>query len=69
MVFLDPPFASDLIARSSRLLEQRHWIEPGGLIYIEAPREMRVLPIPDSWELIRSRTAGQVGYHLARKQR
>ncbi|MFQ6021756.1 MAG: 16S rRNA (guanine(966)-N(2))-methyltransferase RsmD [Acidiferrobacterales bacterium] len=68
IVFLDPPFGSDLIEKSSRLLDDQRWIKPGGLVYLEAPRDMTVLPIPDSWKLVRSRTAGQVGYHLARKQ-
>jgi 16S rRNA (guanine966-N2)-methyltransferase len=64
IVFLDPPFESELIAQASVLLEQRGWIRPGGQIYIEAPRQMKRLPIPSAWELLRSQTAGQVGYHL-----
>ena len=40
---------------------------PRGLIYIEAPSQLQELPIPKTWELIRSKTTGQVGYHLARK--
>ena len=68
IVFLDPPFESELIAQTSALLDQRGWIRPGGHIYIEAPRRMRQLPIPDAWELFRSQTAGQVGYHLARNR-
>ena len=69
IVFLDPPFESDLIASASELLEARGWIRPGGLIYIEAPRRMKALPIPTTWALLRSQTAGQVGYHLARTPR
>jgi 16S rRNA (guanine966-N2)-methyltransferase len=65
IVFLDPPFESELIAQASVLLDQRGWVRPGGHIYIEAPRQMKRLPIPNSWELLRSQTAGQVGYHLA----
>jgi len=67
IVFLDPPFRSDLIMRCAELVEARGWIKPGGLIYIEAPSRVEALPIPASWELIRSKSAGQVGYHLARK--
>ena len=67
IVFLDPPFRSDLIARCVALVEARGWIKPGGLIYIEAPSRVEALPIPATWELIRSKSAGQVGYHLARK--
>ncbi len=68
IVFLDPPFRSKLIASCARLLDERGWLSAHGLVYIESPSDMTALPIPASWELIRSRTAGQVGYHLARKQ-
>lgn len=67
IVFLDPPFKSDLIAQCAELLEQRGWLKPEALIYIEAPSTVEILPIPATWELIRSKVAGQVGYHLARR--
>jgi 16S rRNA (guanine966-N2)-methyltransferase len=66
IVFLDPPFKSDLIAECAALVETRGWIKPGGLVYIEAPSRMEPL-LPATWQLIRSKKAGQVGYHLARK--
>ena len=68
IVFLDPPFHSELIASCSTLLEERGWIDAHSLVYIEAPSDLTVLPIPASWELIRNRTAGHVGYHLARRR-
>ncbi|MBE9515834.1 MAG: 16S rRNA (guanine(966)-N(2))-methyltransferase RsmD [Proteobacteria bacterium] len=68
IIFLDPPFRSDLIAQCSAEMEQRGWIRPGGLIYIEAPSDMDPLPIPENWTLIRSKSAGQVGYHLAQTE-
>ncbi len=67
IVFLDPPFKSDLIARCAELVEANGWIKRGGLVYIEAPSQVDVLPLPATWELIRSKKAGQVGYHLAQK--
>ncbi len=67
IVFLDPPFKSDLIARCAELVEANGWIKRGGLVYIEAPSQIDVLPLPAAWELIRSKKAGQVGYHLAQK--
>jgi 16S rRNA (guanine966-N2)-methyltransferase len=66
IIFLDPPFASDLIARCSALIEERGWLKPGGLVYVEAPRAMQPLPLPASWETAKSKQAGQVGYHLLR---
>lgn len=66
IVFLDPPFRSDLIARCAELLEPRGWVHPGTLVYVEAPRHLDPLPLPAHWELARSKCAGEVGYHLAR---
>jgi 16S rRNA (guanine966-N2)-methyltransferase len=66
IIFLDPPFASDLIAQCARLIAERGWVVPGGLVYVEAPSSMEPLPLPADWQLIRSKKAGQVGYHLAR---
>ena len=67
IVFLDPPFASDLIGRCAERLEAGGWIQPGGWIYVEAPRTLRPLPVPQNWQLVRSKSAGQVGYHLLRR--
>lgn len=67
IVFLDPPFKSDLIAVCAALAEARGWVKPGSLIYVEAPSRMKDLPLPATWELVRSKKAGEVGYHLARK--
>ncbi len=67
IVFLDPPFKSDLIADCAAAVEARGWVKPGGLIYIEAPSRLKELALPSTWTLIRSKKAGQVGYHLAQK--
>lgn len=69
IVFVDPPFASELIARTSELLETGGWLSPGALVYVEAPAKLRPLPVPETWECLRSGTAGQVGYHLLTKRR
>jgi 16S rRNA (guanine966-N2)-methyltransferase len=66
IVFIDPPFASDLIEHCSALVASHGVLRPGGLAYIEAPSRMKRLPLPPGWELLRTQRAGQVGYHLAR---
>jgi 16S rRNA (guanine966-N2)-methyltransferase len=66
IVFLDPPYASGLLAPCMQLLEARGWLKPGAFIYLEAP-EGEAPPLPATWQPVRSKTAGQVGYHLARK--
>jgi 16S rRNA (guanine966-N2)-methyltransferase len=66
LVFLDPPYASGLLGPCVDLLDTRGWLNPGAFIYLEAPQDVAP-PLPESWLLHRSKTAGQVGYHLARK--
>jgi 16S rRNA (guanine966-N2)-methyltransferase len=66
VIFLDPPFASDLIARGSELIDKHGWLKPGGFIYVEAPAVMQPLPVPSHWTVLKGKQAGQVGYHLLR---
>jgi 16S rRNA (guanine966-N2)-methyltransferase len=66
IVFLDPPYASGLLAPCLQLLEARGWLKQDAFIYLEAP-EGEAPPLPETWQLVRSKTAGQVGYHLARR--
>jgi 16S rRNA (guanine966-N2)-methyltransferase len=67
IVFVDPPYASDLLQPCIDALESRQWLTPGGLVYIEAASE-QAWSLPANWTLLRSKRAGQVGYHLAKKQ-
>jgi len=66
IVFLDPPYASGLLEPCLARLAERDWVRPGGFIYLEAP-EGQVPVLPAGWILTRSKTAGQVGYHLAQR--
>lgn len=68
IVFVDPPYASDLLQQCLEVLETRHWLAPEALIYIEVAAE-RAWSLPAGWALLRSKQAGQVGYHLAKKTR
>ena len=65
IVFLDPPYDSGLLAECSAQLATGGWVKGGGLIYLEAAGQQD-LPLPAAWTLLRSKRAGQVGYHLAR---
>jgi 16S rRNA (guanine966-N2)-methyltransferase len=67
LVFLDPPYRQGLVGPCAQLLEHGGWLAEGALIYVEAERELDPLPLPSAWTLARSRTAGHVGYHLARR--
>ncbi len=66
VVFLDPPYASGLLVPCIELLEARGWLTSGTLVYLETLKDMAP-PLPETWQLVRSKTAGQVGYHLARR--
>ncbi len=46
-------------------LESGGWLAADARVYIEAETSLE-LDLPESWELYRSKRAGQVGYHLAR---
>ena len=65
IVFLDPPYAGGLLTTSLDLLAARGWVRPGGFVYLEA-RDGELPVLPSGWQLVRSKTAGQVGYHLVR---
>lgn len=65
IVFLDPPFRQDLLDPALSLLSQGNWLAPGARIYLELEAELGTPELPAGWELLRSKTAGQVAYHLA----
>jgi 16S rRNA (guanine966-N2)-methyltransferase len=65
IIFVDPPFARlDLIASCLKMIAERDWLRPGGLVYVEAPAELDPLPLPSRWQTVKHKVAGQVGYHL-----
>jgi 16S rRNA (guanine966-N2)-methyltransferase len=64
IVFLDPPYAADLLGRAAVLLESRGWLAPQALIYVETAADAGLPPLPASWDLAKTKQAGAVGYHL-----
>jgi 16S rRNA (guanine966-N2)-methyltransferase len=66
LVFLDPPFGRDALAEYVPLLARGDWLKPDSLVYIENERAAGVPELPPQWELLKSKSAGEVGYHLAR---
>jgi 16S rRNA (guanine966-N2)-methyltransferase len=66
IVFLDPPFAADILGETCRLLDERKLLVDGGLVYLELDRTQDEPALPDGWETIRSKTAGNVRYMLVR---
>ena len=64
IVFLDPPFATDLIGDLCRLLDERGWLAEGARVYLEQDHEHPLPPLPDGWTILKHKTAGQVRYAL-----
>jgi 16S rRNA (guanine966-N2)-methyltransferase len=65
VVFLDPPFAAGLLAPSCDLLTRNGWLAPGARVYLEAPVDQGIPPLPGGWRLTREKSAGQVRFALA----
>jgi 16S rRNA (guanine966-N2)-methyltransferase len=66
VIFLDPPFEQDALAQPIALIEAGGWIKPGGWVYLERERQAGAPLLPPGWDLVKSKSAGEVGYHLAR---
>jgi 16S rRNA (guanine966-N2)-methyltransferase len=64
VVFLDPPFASELLPEVAAALESRGWLAPGALVYVECAARAAPPPLPAAWTALKEKRAGEVGYHL-----
>jgi len=67
VVFLDPPFGSDIIGACCSRLEDGGWLSADAFVYLEHDAAKPLPPLPPNWSLHRSGRAGQVAYHLARR--
>ena len=66
IAFLDPPFGTNALTEYIPLLDTGDWLKVGSLVYLENERSAGVPPLPGHWELLKSKSAGEVGYHLVR---
>jgi len=67
IVFLDPPFAAGLLRAAAHLLEDREWLAPTALIYVESAARVELPELPETWRLAKAKRAGEVRYHLFKK--
>lgn len=65
VVFLDPPFESGFLETALDALERGDWLARDAVAYLENPARAGSPRLPAGWELLRSKAAGEVGYHLA----
>ena len=64
VVFLDPPFASDLLLQACNKLAAGGWLAERALVYMECAADKPLPQLPVTWQVHRAKRAGQVGYHL-----
>ncbi len=65
-VFLDPPFATDHYEELCRLLASRGWLAQGAHVYLEQDSCQQLPDLPEGWELLKEKQAGNVRYSLIR---
>lgn len=66
IVFIDPPYALDLLASTFLQLDKGAWITNHGLIYFESNHPIEGSILPKTWEILKEKKAGLVHYYLAR---
>ena len=63
VVFLDPPFAKQLLTPCCELLNRHNWLAPDACIYMECGIDESPV-VPSQWQLHREKRSGQVSYRL-----
>lgn len=64
IVFLDPPYKAGLLGQCCEILQSGQSLEEHAKIYVEHALGDDDIVIPDSWECLRRKSAGQVTYKL-----
>ena len=64
MVFLDPPFKSDVFVTVMTLLVDNGWLNEGALVYLEQDSRQSDVLVPANWVLYRQGKAGQSAYFV-----
>lgn len=63
IIFLDPPYAMQLLPQCFQLIEQKGWLREGGLLYVEQAQNQN-LSLSSRWQTVRNKRSGQVEYSL-----
>ena len=67
IVFVDPPFDSNLAGLVMERLDKTGCVRRGGIVYIESPAQKGVAP-PPGWRVWRDQQMGDVRMQLFRRQ-
>jgi 16S rRNA (guanine966-N2)-methyltransferase len=63
LVFIDPPFRQNLALKTINKLNNG-WLSKNALIYVEVESEIQLHDLPNHWQLLKEKIAGQVAYRL-----
>ncbi|GHE95676.1 16S rRNA (guanine(966)-N(2))-methyltransferase RsmD [Thalassotalea profundi] len=63
IVFIDPPFHQGLAEEACSLVNNG-WLNKNALIYLEVESSGTALSLPENWDLLKEKIAGQVAYRL-----
>lgn len=64
IIFLDPPFADDLVEECCQLLHSNGWLADQATVYIEQEKSRSPPSLPDGWTPGQEKTAGNVRFAL-----
>ena len=64
VVFLDPPFAKGMAPQTCQWLEDKGWLATQAKIYVEVESQLVLDELPENWQCLKHKQAGEVGYYL-----
>jgi 16S rRNA (guanine966-N2)-methyltransferase len=64
IVFLDPPYADERLGEACSLLAENGWLAANAVVYYEQLRGREPPVLPEGWNVLREKTAGNVRYCL-----
>ena len=67
IVFLDPPFKQQLVAKCSQWLQNHGYLAENARIYIETELPIGELCLPECWQLLYNKQSGRVCYYLFKR--
>lgn len=68
IVFLDPPYGENILLPCCFYLEEQGFLAENAYIYLEARETLDEKLLPVNWQLLKSKRAGQVAYHLIKRK-
>lgn len=64
IVFVDPPYGSNLLFPSFSLLNEGGWLQDNALIYCGTDQPIKIEELPTAWKIVRHQKAGVVYFYL-----